>query len=120
MNDQSLIQLREFIQAAPDDRRAELLGALDALLTAAAGQAIVIRTLTTQLRNARIGLAQVDRAIPIGVLSDIAEALGRPGSRTVSIQDAEAAARDLARQASRDGDVVALLIAVARVVSVFA
>jgi hypothetical protein len=120
MDDQGLIQLRSFIQAAPEDQRASLQAALDALLTAAAGQAITIRTLTTQLRNARISLAQVDRSIPIGVLGDVATALGRPGARTVSIQDAEAAARELARQASRGGDLTSVLIAIARVVSVFA
>lgn len=120
MNDQALIQLREFVNSAPEAQRQPLVDALDALLAAIAGQALTIRALAAQLRSARIGLSQVDGSIPTGVLGDIAAALGRPGTRTVSIQDAEAAARELARQASSTGDVIAVLVAIARVVSVFA
>lgn len=121
MTDLDLIQLRNFITESPASQpeREKLLASLDGLLTATAGQALLIRGLAMQLRNARIGSAQLASAMPTAALADVARALDRPATTAVSVEHAEAAARELARQTSSGASLAAILASIARIARVF-
>jgi hypothetical protein len=120
LTETTLLELRDLVSSsAPAERRAELLQSLDDLQRAIAAQALLVRNLTADLRNRRIGQEAMDAITPAGAIDALIARLGEPRRTTFSIADARAACDALADEASRAADVVQIAAAVARVVRVF-
>jgi CxxC motif-containing protein (DUF1111 family) len=117
---QTLMDLREFVQQnATDPRREELLGALEGLQQTIAAQALVVRNLTGELRNRRIGQEAMEAIVPAGAIDALAGRLGMPRETTFSLTEAQAACAALVDEAAGAKSIVEIAAAVARVVRVF-
>ncbi len=120
MTETTIVDLRDLVMnATAGERRAELLGAVDDLQRAIAGQALAIRNLTAELRNRRIGQAAMEAIVPAGTMEVLATRLGEARRTAFSMAEAQLACAALVEKAARAGDVVEIAGAVARVVRVF-
>jgi hypothetical protein len=120
LTEQTLLDLRELITAkAPDDRREALVQAFDDLQRTIVAQSLVIRNLTMDLRNRRVGQEAMDAIVPAAAVGDIIARLGKPRQTPFSLAEAKAACDELATQAARAGDIAAIASGIAKVVRVF-
>ena len=120
LTEATLTELRELIgNAAGPERRAELAGALDDLQRTIAAQALVIRNLTSDLRNRRVGQEAMDGIVPAGALNAMLASLGEPRAAPFSLADAQRACAELADQSARATDLAAIATAIVKVARVF-
>ncbi len=120
LTEQTLIDLRALLAtSAPADRREAMLGALDDTQRTIAAQALVIRNLTADLRNRRIGQEALDAIVPAAAMSDLLTRLGEPRAGPFSMADAQRACAQLAEQGARAGDIAAIAAGIVAVVRAF-
>jgi hypothetical protein len=120
LSESTLNELRTFITStASSDRRADFAEAVDDLQRTIAAQSLLIRNLTTDLRNRRIGQQAMDALLPPDTLNALLAQLGEPKQTPFSLTDAQHACADLADQASRATDIAEIAAAIVKVAKVF-
>jgi hypothetical protein len=119
MTTAELTRLRELIDEHAGAEAPALEAAVDDLLGTIAGQALVVRNLSMELRNRRAGEAALEELAPVSALEAVLAGLGEPRPSGFTLAEAESASRRLVEAATRGQDLAAVLAAIARLVRVF-
>ncbi len=120
LTESTLAELRTLITTtAPADRQAQLAAALDDLQRTIAAQALVIRNLSMDLRNRRIGQEALDALVPAGSMDALLAPIGQARATPFSLDDAQKACAALANATSHATDFAEIAAAVVKVARVF-
>lgn len=118
LTQENLQRLKDMVDQQAGPQQAELKAALEDLQKAIAGEALLIRNLLIQLRNAQVGNMAIQNVLTETTLSDIFNSLHSPKRNPFSVAEADAAVRELSDKvanANNFADVLATVVKVAKV-----
>lgn len=124
---EAIVALRAWIQASGSDEESQgRLETFDAIIKGIGSQALVIRALSSELKNRQVGQAALEKLVPRERLAEFAGVFAHSARVSFTLKEIEEAAARLADETSRNtshaefAGVLTILKAIAQLVIVFA